>query len=403
MALSAAPAEKASGFVEAAQAHLQKNHPKEAIAPLLKARQLAPKNEKILNLLGIAYFKSERFPEAEEVYRELLAANPQVHTLHLNLGLIYIKLNRLRESEGHLIKASALEPMHNQTLVYLGLVHEKMGNLERALEIYQSAKAVKQAAKIQHLIVSRASAPAPAGGADTIKVRLPITESGRFRVEESAAVSAPAAGPEKTMEIAAGPPHRPSPAAPSPSDSGLAVRAWDDAHLPAGVEFLNSGEAARISAEQPLFVGLAKSLALSGWLKTARSSFSTHMLALQGKGQAFFAAEPGTQFFLMDGDLHGWTLRQEKLLAFAGRLEAEERRISAQTFLSFKGAGFLVLLLPRRPLLEEFPAPPFQAVLENVIGWKCPAMPEIAPHNILFQSEKPILRFVKEGSVLLSA
>ena len=51
-----------------------------------------PRDQKVLNLLGLVYFKQDKFEKAEEVYRKLVAESPEAHTLYYNLGLIYFKL-----------------------------------------------------------------------------------------------------------------------------------------------------------------------------------------------------------------------------------------------------------------------------------------------------------------------
>ena len=70
---------------------------------LEEAYLLRPRDQKVLNLLGLVYFRQEKFEKAEEVYRKLVADSPEAHTLHYNLGLIYFKLNRLRGDGSSLV------------------------------------------------------------------------------------------------------------------------------------------------------------------------------------------------------------------------------------------------------------------------------------------------------------
>src|SRR5512143_608474 len=67
----------------------------EAEIELEEAYLLRPRDQKVLNLLGLVYFKQDKFDKAEEVYRKLAAESPEAPTLFYNLGLIYFKLGRL--------------------------------------------------------------------------------------------------------------------------------------------------------------------------------------------------------------------------------------------------------------------------------------------------------------------
>ncbi len=68
----------------------------EAERQLEEAYLLRPRDPRVLNLLGLVYFRGEKLDKAEEVYRKLIAESPEAHTLHYNLGLICFKLGRLR-------------------------------------------------------------------------------------------------------------------------------------------------------------------------------------------------------------------------------------------------------------------------------------------------------------------
>ena len=63
----------------------------EARRELEAAQRLRPDDADVLNLLGLVYFKTNAFPEAEVIYRRLIGENPNVFILHSNLGLILFK------------------------------------------------------------------------------------------------------------------------------------------------------------------------------------------------------------------------------------------------------------------------------------------------------------------------
>ena len=64
----------------------------EAERELEEAYLIRPRDPKVLNLLGLVYFKRQKLDRAEEVYRKLVAESPDTPTLIYNLGLIYFKL-----------------------------------------------------------------------------------------------------------------------------------------------------------------------------------------------------------------------------------------------------------------------------------------------------------------------
>jgi Flp pilus assembly protein TadD len=61
----------------------------DAAEELEEARRLRPSDDTVLNLLGLAYFKQEKFREADSVYRKLIELNPESSTLFFNLGLVF--------------------------------------------------------------------------------------------------------------------------------------------------------------------------------------------------------------------------------------------------------------------------------------------------------------------------
>src|SRR4051812_7896869 len=72
------------------------------------AQKLRPDDADVLNLLGLVYFKTNAFPEAEVIYRRLAKDNPNVFILHSNLGLILYKQGKLDDAEEHLRRSVEL-------------------------------------------------------------------------------------------------------------------------------------------------------------------------------------------------------------------------------------------------------------------------------------------------------
>lgn len=119
----------------------------EAEKQLEEACLLRPRDLKVLNLLGLAYFKQDRFDKAEEVYRKLVAESPGAPTLHYNLGLIHYKLGRYSDAEQEFVSALDLGGENPKIHFYLGSIYERMGRLQDSIYRYRQAGA--------HILVRR--------------------------------------------------------------------------------------------------------------------------------------------------------------------------------------------------------------------------------------------------------
>lgn len=132
--------------------YFEQNQFQKAREELEAAYHLRPQDEKILNMLGMTYFKLEMLPQAEEMYVVLTANNPEVYTLQSNLGLIRLKLDKLEKAEDSLNRALEIQPSNPKAHFYLGLLYEKMEKLEKALFHFQQAHADKMIRKMQQKI-----------------------------------------------------------------------------------------------------------------------------------------------------------------------------------------------------------------------------------------------------------
>ena len=111
----------------------------EAERELEEAYLLRPRDQKVLNLLGLVYFKQDKYEKAEEVYRKLAAESPDAHTLFYNLGLIYFKLGRLEEAETAFLKALELNKDNPKINFYLGSIYERLHRFQDAIYQYRQA------------------------------------------------------------------------------------------------------------------------------------------------------------------------------------------------------------------------------------------------------------------------
>src|SRR5918911_4080185 len=133
----------------------------EARRELESAQKLRPDDPDVLNLLGLVYFKTNAFPEAEVIYRRLVAENPNVFILHSNLGLILFKQGKLDEAERYLLRAIELRPNYAKSHLYLGLLYRQKKKLPEALEHLKFAGADKIVREIEAEMKPAAPAPPP--------------------------------------------------------------------------------------------------------------------------------------------------------------------------------------------------------------------------------------------------
>lgn len=142
------------------------------------AQRLRPDDADVLNLLGLVYFKTNAFPEAEVIYRRLIRENPNVFILHSNLGLILFKQGKHDEAEQFLRRAVELRPNYAKSHLYLGLLYRQKRKYTQALEHLQFAGADKLVREVE---VEMRPAPAPAPPAPAPPAAAPRArgESGR--------------------------------------------------------------------------------------------------------------------------------------------------------------------------------------------------------------------------------
>jgi len=169
----------------------------EARRELESAQRLRPEDADVLNLLGLVYFKTNAFPEAEVIYRRLIADNANVFILHSNLGLILFKQGKQDEAEQFLRRAVELRPNYAKSHLYLGLLYRQKKKYGLALEHLRFAGADKLIREVEQemrpptqkapVIVPPATTPSNAAPLSTTqKVRA-------IRADEAAAAATEAA------------------------------------------------------------------------------------------------------------------------------------------------------------------------------------------------------------------
>ncbi|HYK01740.1 MAG TPA: tetratricopeptide repeat protein [Thermoanaerobaculia bacterium] len=137
----------------------------EARRELEAAQRLRPDDADVLNLLGLVYFKSNAFPEAEVIYRRLIGENPNVFILHSNLGLILFKQGKNEDAEQFLRRAIDLRPNYAKSHLYLGLLYRQKKKFGLALEHLKFAGADKLVREVEQEMRPPAPVAPPAAPA----------------------------------------------------------------------------------------------------------------------------------------------------------------------------------------------------------------------------------------------
>jgi Flp pilus assembly protein TadD len=92
------------------KSRLREGMPAEATGPLEQAKNLEPRKASIREALGIAYFRSRRWEDAEAEFRVLVELAPADHYAHYALGRSLERIGRTDEARGHLKLARLLKP-----------------------------------------------------------------------------------------------------------------------------------------------------------------------------------------------------------------------------------------------------------------------------------------------------
>ena len=100
--------------------HLRAGRAREATAPLEQARTREPSSRSIREALGIAYFRTRRWQEAEAEFRALAELSPDDEFAHYALGRALTNQGRAKDALPHLKLARSLRPRTTEEREPLG-------------------------------------------------------------------------------------------------------------------------------------------------------------------------------------------------------------------------------------------------------------------------------------------
>lgn len=384
-------------------------HYDDAARELEEAYLLRPRDPKVLNLLGLVYFKQERFEKAEEVYRKLISDSPEAHTLHYNLGLIHFKLNRLEESESAFIKAQELTEENPKISFYLGSIYERQRRFQDAIYHYRQAGANIMVRRVEDKLAATRpvagalSAPSPASASlapptDTARYRADEVRDAIRRAEQALAnarlrpvgepVLAGDAARSPTSETArfrVGDVTLPGTRPIDPPSAGASEPGTQPVRLASERFRLLENALLEVSVETRVFIkpGTVYSYlgALTFWVKERRGAGHSALAIVTGKGRVLLKDKDRQVTFLQVES--GQCVEPAHLLACEDTLTPRYLRVGdgeqSVEFLSLEGRGLVALSVSSRPLsLMVTPELPVSLPAASLITWNGALKPYLA-------------------------
>ena len=371
----------------------------ESETELEEAYLLRPRDVGVLNLLGLVYFRQHKYEKAEEIYRKLLAQNPDEPTLSYNLGLIYLKLERLEEAEPTFLKALELSGTNPKISFYLGSVYEKLRRYTDAIFHYRHAGADMMARRLEDQIASsrkgRASKPRGKAGqqpSDTAEFKAEELRQSLLRTAEAAFAPPPALGPVSDEILAEAPsqglrrvsgasrdsravPITPPRLRPTPTVAGSAGDAAEETGEP--FRFLEP-HLIEVDCHGKVFIKQGAIYSYSGdltfWVKEKRPGRAPALVIVTGRGRLILT-DKDREITLMQIDDESLFAAPGHLLACEEQLtprhiRLEEDKTEPLEFVVLEGRGMLALSAAHKPLsLAVTPDLPVSVPSASVVGW----------------------------------
>jgi uncharacterized protein (AIM24 family) len=421
-------------------------HYEEAEQQLEEAYLLRPRDQKVLNLLGLVYFRQEKFEKAEEVYRKLVADSPEAHTLHYNLGLIHFKLNRLDDAESSFLKALELTKDNPKINFYLGSIYERLQRFKDAIYQYRTAGANIMVRRIEDRMAATVPPVKPAAPAlpapkkdDTAEFKASaVREAIQRHVDEDGALLSPPkevlpVSPALLAERAARPVVPPEDDGSAldrtlPPQSALRVERGNLASPPAADRTLAPPPVARpepfrflennlleIDFSGKVFIKQGTIYSYSGnltfWVKEKRPGSQATLVIITGTGKVLLT-DKEREITLMR--IAGETIHVEPahLLACEEGVTPEYVRVGDKPndldFLALKGQGMVALSVTSKPLPLTVTANlPVSLPAASVISWTGNLVARVVEDRQIYEVMQVmegtgrVLRLEGEGRVLV--
>jgi Tfp pilus assembly protein PilF len=415
---------------------------------LEEAYLLRPRDQKVLNLLGLVYFKQDKLEKAEEVYRKLVAESPDAHTLFYNLGLIYFKLSRLEEAESAFMKALELTQGNPKINFYLGSIYERLHRFQDAIYQYRQAGANIMVRRVEDKIAATIPPKRPPGPLvlkkpeDTAEFKArDIREALRRKAEGKTDKTEPAITPGKTLQpvsdllMADGA----SPRSTSTDDTARfrgRAEAGEQHRFPEIISFLR-GSDAEVIPERPrgpdifrflennlmeidfsgkVFIKQGTIYSYSGnltfWVKDKRPGGIPALVIITGNGRVILT-DKGREITFMQVEEETVYVEPTHLLACEETLTPRYVSIAetgpGPELIALEGRGMVALSVASKPLpLSVTPELPVSVPSTSVITWSGSLTPRVVDDRQLYEvmlpadtHAGPLVRLEGTGRVLV--
>ncbi|HEX9289612.1 MAG TPA: tetratricopeptide repeat protein [Anaeromyxobacteraceae bacterium] len=349
---------------------LAKGELEAARTALARARELRPKDPKVLGLLGQSLYKAGRYDEAVEVYGRLVDESPVEAAAHINLGLASVKAKRYAQAVRQLEIALDLNPDHKKAMGYLGLAWLEQGDFARAREWFERAGSEQMIAKCDELLA----------------LAKPAVE----------AVALGDAQPEPTASAPV-PSPRPAPAA----GAALGLTAFAAARLvaPAGAgTFWLSGGLLAVQVRGDVLTRGEGLLAIRGGVRlvgevkrfrgrATEKPFGVgprRMLRASGEGGLLYRVA-GARFTPLDLEGESAYFREEVVFAFEDAVAFENGRVASRlgpdlNLVHVRGQGHLLLATAGEVVTVDVSRDaPVRVPVAALVGWTGALTPRVAP------------------------
>ncbi len=385
------------------KSHFSANRFDEAERELEEAYLLRPREQSVLNLLGLVYFKQEKLDKAEEVYGKLAAENPDASPLYYNLGLIRFKLGRLEEAESSFVKALELSKENPKINFYLGSIYERLGRFQDAIYQYRQAGASVMVRRVEGKIArarpTKTEPPRPRKPeVDTAEFKLrDIKEAVRPRSDEGA-LPGKSLQPVSPVLMAEAPPSVSSATSPMviPHFAASTPAEAAAAHRAHAFSFLEHN-LMEIAVAGRVFIKMGTIYSYSGnltfWVKDRRPGGHPALVMITGHGKVILTDKDREITFMR---IEGETLFIEPahLLACEETLTPRYAPLSParpdMEFVALDGSGMVALSVKSKPLiLDVAPDLPVSVPAASIISWTGRLAPRILENRQLYEVMAP--------------
>jgi type IV pilus assembly protein PilF len=134
---------KASYHYQMGLSCLGENNISGALVELTEAEKLSPDDPELLNYLGLAYYRKNKFDLAEQKYLRALALKPNFPEARNNLGVDYMELKRWNDSiyQLKIVTEDIFYQDQEAASINLGLAYFGKGDYPNALSVLRSVVA----------------------------------------------------------------------------------------------------------------------------------------------------------------------------------------------------------------------------------------------------------------------